>query len=195
MNNTEIKEALYQLNATMLSLEDEYVENGGEVTESTEAKEQIISNLKEMLTGEGIDSLGRWLAAKEDEVKRYKAEKDAATRRMNAANRTIDFIKYMVNIVLTKTEMEKAKGSFYSFTPTISVKIEVDKDILKTIYSAKVEEAIRSAHIPCYVGVTLTASSKAAEEFGVVEGDEQIFSKVSTPSCRFVKPRETKTKE
>lgn len=189
MNNTDIKNALYQFNATMYSLEEEYIENGGEVTESTEQKEQIISDLKEMLTGEGIDSLGRWLASKEDEIKRLKAEKDAATRKINAANNTIDYIKFMVNQVLTETGTEKAKGTFYSFTPTTSVKTEVDKELLKAFYEEKVKDALVQAHIPAYVGVTLTASATKAKELGVVDGDEGLFSETATPSVRFTKPR------
>lgn len=192
MNNTDIKNALYQFNETMYSLEEEYYENGGEVTESTEQKEMLISELKEMLVGEGIDSLGRWLASKEDEIKRLKAEKDAATRKINAANNTIDYIKYMVNQVLTETGTEKAKGTFYSFTPTTSVKTDVDKELLKVSYEERVKDALVQAHIPAYIGVTITASATKAKELGVVEGDEELFTETHTPSCRFTKPRAKK---
>lgn len=192
MNNTEIKEALSQFGALMMAREDAYMENGGEVTEETEAIEETMGILKELLTGEGIDSLGRWLAVKQDEIKRLKAEKDSVTRQINAANGTVDYIKYMVNKVLTMTETDKAKGTCYSFTPTMSVKTDVDKELLKLNYQGKVNEAIRSAGIPDYIGFSLTASATAAELSGVAEGDEGLFSKSSTPSCRFTKPKESK---
>jgi uncharacterized protein YxeA len=74
-------------------------------------------------------------------------------------------------------------------TTTISTKTEVDKDVLKALYADKVEEAIREAHVPAYVGVTLTASSTKAADLGVVEGDEEIFVTTEKPTIRFTKPR------
>ena len=40
--------------------------------------------------------------------------------------------------------------------------------------------------------LSLTASSTKAAEFGVVEGDEEIFHTTETPSVRFTKPRASK---
>lgn len=195
MNNTDIKNALSAFNQTMIALEDAYMENGGEITEETESMENTISDLKELLTGEGIDSLGRWLANQEEKVKVLKAEKDSISRQINAANSTIDYIKFMVNKVLTETGTDKAKGTLYSFTPSISKTTKADKEVLTALYSAKIEEAIRSAHVPPYIGVSLTASSSIAETFGLVEGDEELFHTTETPSCRFTKPRATKKSE
>ena len=192
MNNTEIREALSKLQQMEYFLEEEYENNGGEVNDYTEQQEASIAALRELLTTEGVDSLGRWLKAKEDEIKALKAEKDAVTRKINAVNNTIDYIKTQVNLLMTQTGVEKVKGTFYSFAPTTSVKTEVDKEFLKTIYADRIEEAIRAAHIPAYVDVTLTASSTKAAELGIVEGDEEIFHTTEKPSVRFTKPRASK---
>lgn len=188
-----MSQVLANLDQAVNSLEELYIEGGGEITEETEHMEEHISGLKELLTKDGIDLLGAWLKAKEDRKKSLKAERDYITRQMAAIDETIDFIKGKVNQVMVATGQDKIKGDRgYSFAATTSVKTEVDKDILKTIYADRIEEAIRTAHIPAYVGVTLTASSTKAAEFGVVEGDEEIFHTTETPSVRFTKPRASK---
>ena len=193
MDYKEMNQVLANLDQAVNSLEELYIEGGGEITEETEQMEEHISGLKELLTKDGIDLLGAWLKAKEDRKKSLKAERDFITRQMAAIDETIEFIKGKVNQVMVATGQDKIKGDRgYSFAATTSVKTEVDKDVLKTIYADRIEEAIRTAHIPAYVGVTLTASSTKAAEFGVVEGDEEIFHTTKTPSVRFTKPRASK---
>ena len=193
MDYKEMNQILADLDQAISSLEELYIEGGGEITEETEQMEEHISGLKELLTKDGIDLLGAWLKAKEDRKKSLKAERDFITRQMAAIDETIEFIKGKVNQVMVATGQDKIKGDRgYSFAATTSVKTEVDKDVLKTIYADRIEEAIRTAHIPAYVGVTLTASSTKAAEFGVVEGDEEIFHTTETPSVRFTKPRASK---
>ena len=193
MDYKEMNQVLATLDQATIALEETYIENEGEITEETEQMEQEISGLQELLTTEGIDLLGGWLKAKEDKKKSLKAEKDYITRQMAAIDKTIEFIKVKMNQVMSATGIEKIKGDRgYSFTATTSVKTEVDKDVLKTIYADRIEEAIRAAHIPAYVGVTLTASSSTANAVGLVEGDEEIFHTTSTPSVRFTKPRASK---
>lgn len=193
MNYSELKKVLADLDQAMATLEEIYIENEGEVTEETEQMETQVSGLKELLTTDGIDLLGAWLKSKEDKKKSLKAEKDYITRQMAAVDDTIDFIKTQVNHVLVSTGQEKVKGDRgYSFAATTSVKTEVDKDVLKALYADKVEEAIRAAHVPAYIGVTLTASSTKATDLGVVEGDEDIFVTTEKPSVRFTKPRASK---
>ena len=193
MNNKEINSLIESLNASMWAFENYMVENDAVCDEASDQMEERIGILKELLTTEGIDSLGRWLKAKEDEIKSLKAEKDYITRKINAATGTIDYIKTQMNKILTAAQMEEIKGANgYKFQVTTSTKTEVDKDVLKTIYADRIEEAIRAAHIPAYVGVTLTASSTKAAEFGIVEGDEEIFHTTEKPSVRFTKPRASK---
>ena len=188
-----MNQVLADLDQATHTLEDLYIEGEGEVTEETEHLEEQISGLKELLTHDGIDLLGGWLKAKEDRKKSLKAEKDYITRQMSAIDETIEFIKSKINQILVATGQEKVKGSRgYSFATTTSVKTEVDKDILRSLYADKVEEAIRAAHVPAYIGVSLTASATRANLFGVNEGDEEIFHTTETPSVRFTKPRESK---
>lgn len=195
MTTIEIRNALNALQEMEYLLDQEYENNGGEVTDITEHQEQSISALKDLLTTDGVDSLGRWLKSKEDEIKALKAEKDAVTRKINSVNNTIDYIKTQINLLMTQTGMEKVKGTFYSFTPMMSVKTDVDKELLKAVYEDKVKKALVMAHIPAYVGVSLTASASKAKEFGIEEGDEELFNETSTPSVRFGKPRASKEAE
>ena len=193
MDYKEMNQVLANLDQVTIALEETYMENEGEITEETEQMEQEISGLQELLTTEGIDLLGGWLKAKEDKKKSLKAEKDYITRQMAAIDETIDFIKDKVTEVMKATGQEKIKGDRgYSFTTTHSVKTDVDKDILKALYADKVEEAIRAAHIPAYVGVSLTASSTKANELGVLEGDEEIFSTTEKDTVTFRKPKASK---
>ena len=193
MDYKELNQALATLDQATIALEENYMENEGEITEETEQMEQEISGLHELLTTEGIDLLGGWLKAKEDKKKSLKAEKDYITRQISAIDEIIDFIKDKVTEVMKATGQDKIKGDRgYSFTATHSVKTDVDKDVLKALYADKVEEAIRAAHIPAYVGVSLTASSTKANELGVLEGDEEIFSTTEKDTVTFRKPKASK---
>ena len=193
MDYKEMNQVLATLDQATIALEETYMENEGEITEETEQMEQEISGLQELLTTEGIDLLGGWLKAKEDKKKSLKAEKDYITRQMAAIDETIDFIKDKVTEVMKATGQEKIKGDRgYSFTTTHSVKTDVDKDVLKALYADKVEEAIRAAHIPAYISVSLTASSTKANELGVLEGDEEIFSTTEKDTVTFRKPKASK---
>ena len=193
MDYKELNQVLATLDQATIALEETYMENEGEITEETEQMEQEISGLQELLTTEGIDLLGGWLKAKEDKKKSLKAEKDYITRQMSAIDETIDFIKDKITQVMKATGQEKIKGDRgYSFTSSHSLNTEVDKDVLKALYADKVEEAIRAAHIPAYVGVSLTASSTKANELGVLEGDEEIFSSTEKDTVTFRKPNASK---
>lgn len=190
MDYKELQQALSQLEEVMNNLEELYILNEGECTEESERMEVEVDTLKELLSGDGIDMLGRWLKSKEDKKKSLKAEKDYLTRQMASIDKGIEYIKSMINKVMVTTGLEKVKGDRgYSFATTTSTKTDINKDVLKALYADKVEEAIRSAHIPAYVGVSLTASSTKATELGVVEGDEDIFVTMSKPSVRFGKPK------
>ena len=190
MDYKELQQALSQLEEVMNNLEELYILNEGECTEESERMEVEVDTPKGLLSGDGIDMLGRWLKSKEDRKKSLKAEKDYITRQMASIDKGIEYIKSMINKVMVATGLEKVKGDRgYSFATTTSTKTDINKDVLKALYADKVEEAIRSAHIPAYVGVTLTASSTKATELGVVEGDEDIFVTMSKPSVRFGKPK------
>ena len=189
MNNKEINAALAALEQATFLLEEEYMDNGGEVTEVTMAHEEQIESLKAILESEGIDSLGRWLKSKEDLIKTLKAERDAINRQIKKTEEGIDYIKTQLYIVINALGKEKVKGTLYSFTPTMSVKTEVDKEMLKEKYMDMATEAFRSI-LPPWVTFTLGASVKAVPED--MEFLPLEFKTCETPSCRFTKPRAKK---
>ena len=182
----ELQDRLARIARLSYTLEDKYIENDGEVTEETENMEAEIADLRELLAGEGIDLLGRWLKSKEDELKTYKAEKEAAARRAASVQNTIDFIKAKITEVMKATGQEKAKGMFYSFTKTVSNTTKVDTDLLNEMYQALAERAIRAAGVPEYVTMKLDAKVSLVPEG---EATPYIFTTTSKDTVRFTKPR------
>ena len=63
MNNKEIANAIADLCRATNTLEELYIENGGEVTEEAAEKEEQIEAIKALLTGEGIDELNAAIAS------------------------------------------------------------------------------------------------------------------------------------
>lgn len=192
MKVQEIETAIAALNALKWSLEQEYMDNGGEVTEQTIASEEQIETMKSLLSSEGVDSLGRWMKSVEDETKSFKAERDFVNRRIKANDNLLEYIKGLVNRVLVATEQEKVKGTFYSFTATTSETTSVDKDALNKKYLEAVENKLRGGKnpvIPADVTITLGASIK-----NVPDGAEipAYYLHNSKPSVRFTKPRASK---
>lgn len=193
MNNKEINSLIESLNASMCAFENYMVENDGVCDEASDQMEEQIGILKELLTTEGIDSLGRWLKAKEDEIKSLKAEKDYITRKINAATGTIDYIKTQMNKILTAAQMQEIKGANgYKFQVTTSTKTEVDKEILKELFLDKVEKKLRGGKnpvIPADVTFSLGASVSLVPEGAVLPS---YYIRTSSPSCKFTKPRASK---
>ena len=194
MNARDIKDLMAMLSEATERQEALYIENEGEITAETEDMDAEIDAIKELLTTEGIDSLGSWLRAKEDEKKRYKAEKDYVTRKINATDKSIDYIKSLINQVMRETGVEKVKGELgYSFQTYTSDTTTVNKPNLFAKYEERLIDAMAKAGIPAYVTATLNASSSIARELGLQEGDEGIFERHLTPTVKFGKPRASKT--
>ena len=193
MNNKEINSMIESLNASMWAFENYMVENDGVCDEASDQMEEQIGILKDLLTTEGIDSLGRWLKAKEDEIKSLKAEKDYITRKINAATGTIDYIKSQMYKLLKASGMEEIKGANgYKFQVTTSIKTEVDKEILKELFLDKVEKKLRGGKnpvIPADVTFSLGASVSLVPEGAVLPS---YYTRTSSPSCKFSKPRASK---
>lgn len=190
MNNKEITNAIADLYRATNTLEELYIENGGEVTEEAAEKEEQIEAIKALMTGEGIDSLGRWLAGKEQEKSLLKAEKAALDRRIKAVDGTIDYIKYQVGQVLRATGCEKAKGLAYSFAQATSTKNSVNQEALEATFFETAEHAVRLAGIPTWVGIQLKANTT---ELNAAGGDALGFIETTTTeTCRFTKPRAAK---
>ena len=193
MTNKEITNAIAELYRTASTLEELYIENGGEITEETAEKEDQVEAIKTLLNGEGIDSLGRWMKAKEDERDTLKAEKAAIDRRLKAVNNTLDYIKFQVGQVLRATGCEKAKGLAYGFSVATSTKNAVNQEALDAAYLERAEAALRHALIPEYVHITLKATTT---ELNAAGGDALGFIETTTTeTCRFTKPRAVKEKD
>ena len=193
MNARDIKDLMAMLSEATERQEALYIENEGEITAETEEMDAEIDAIKKLLTTEGIDSLGSWLRAKEDEKKRYKAEKDYVTRKINATDKSIDYIKSLINQVMRETGVEKVKGELgYSFQTYTSDTTTVNKPNLFAKYEERLIDAMAKAGIPPYVTAALNASSSIAREVGLQEGDEAIFERHLTPTVKFGKPRASK---
>lgn len=187
MTNAEIQSLLDKLAEQARCLESAYIESEGEVTEEITIIEEQQAELKALLLEGGVDSLGRWLKLKTDEVATYKAEAAYANNKAKAAANTIEYIKFRIWELLQAAGVEQVKGDLgYSFKTSMSVKTEVDKDALETLYNDTAEKALRDAGIPVYVTFKLGASVSA-----VPEGEELpvVFNRSETPSVTFRKPR------
>lgn len=182
----ELQDTLARIARLSYDLEEKYIENDGEVTEETQNMEAEIADLQDLLSGDGIDMLGRWLKSKEDELKTFKAEKDAAARRVKSVENTIDFVKAKITEVLKATDQQKVKGVFYSFAQAVSKTTKVDDYLLNSLYLERAERAIREAGVPSYVTLKLDAKVSL-----VPEGEEtpEVFVTNEKSTVRFTKPR------
>ena len=185
----DIKDARAELDRLSVEWEDQMYENGGEVTEETENLEQQKNAISDLLAGEGIDLLGRIVKGKEDQIKTYKAEKDAITRRIKTLETSIDFFKSVITRVMHETGQTKAKGMLYGFTATESCTTKVDMELLNGRYLDLAEQAVRAAGVPDYVTIKLDAKVSL-----VPEGEDlpDLFEEIRKDTVRFSKPRATK---
>ena len=181
----EIQDSLSRLASLVEMRENRLIENEGEVTPDIEAIEAEIDFINSFLQGDGIDALGRWLTSKEDEVKRWKAEKAAADRRVKSAQNSVDFVKGKIAEVMVATGMDKAKGSFYSFTKYVSEKSSVNQEELDRAYLDMVTEAARKAGLPDYVDVQLKTTTSALKEAFAYD----LLDITTNDAVRFTKPR------
>lgn len=186
MNTQEIYEALDALRRAQDRLEEAYISNGGEATEETEAYEAEVEAIRSLITGDGVDSLGRWLKSKEDEKAAWKAEKAAADRRIKAVDKTIEYIKGTITHVMRETGIEKAKGKYYSFSAYDSTKTQVLTDMLDAEYLDLVTEAARNAGLPGCIDVALKTTATRLQS---AEGMGDFVLTDTTPSVKFTKPR------
>lgn len=186
MQYSQINEALGTIARITSELEDRYIENEGEVTAETEALEEQKAAVAELLNGEGVDSLGRWLKAKEDEKATYKAEKAAADRRIKSVDKTIDFIKTTIRQVMDATGKKRAKGAFYSFSSYDSKKTSFDAEALDGKWLGAVTEAARAAGLPASVDVALkTTATRLSEDADLAD----LVTVDESETVKFTKPR------
>lgn len=186
MDLQEIRTAISALTAASDYLETLYTESEGEVTDEIYTEEDRIAALRGLLEGDAIDSLGRWLKAKEDQAAAIKLEKDHLARMQKSVENTIAFVKGEISHVLAALGKDTVKGTSYGFKAYRSRKVEADKGILKERYQQLALDAIHGAGIPECVGLTLTASSSQ------VEGElPDFFNVTEEDTIKFNKPRKT----
>lgn len=188
MTTQQILDALNALTEHFRELEDAYVENGGEVTEETISMEDHIAEIQEMLLGGGVDSLGRWLKAKEDQKAALKDEKAKIDRMMKAADKSIDYIKQLVDTVLFSCGQEQAKGLLYSFKRTTSTTHTANTDLINERYLYKAAKAAHDAGLPEWVGISLKPVWSLVP--AGTETDE--FNTVTKQTVTFRKPAKSK---
>lgn len=177
------KELIANINRTKYELETALEENGGELTEELLAQADALEDMKALLAGEGIDDLGRWLKAVQDETAALKAEADAAARRLKNHKSYEEYIKFLIGQALDAIGAEKAKGNYYGFTRTTSTKSEIDYEAIEDAYGTMVEDL----GIPKWLHIQFKTSTKELREAG---GDALAFlEEDTTPALRFNKPR------
>ena len=191
MTYKDIKSAIDALGAISAELENAYIENGGEVTAETQELEGQIAAISDLLEGEGIDTLGRWLKSKEDEKATYKAEKAAAEARIKSIDKTIDFVKVAIGQVLRATGREKVKGAFYAFSQYTSTKTSYNAEKVDEDYLEAATEAARAAGLPGYIDVSLKTNATRIADWAKTHEDEGsgYLSVETSETCKFTKPR------
>ena len=187
MTAQEINETLRALSEHFAKLEETFVENGGEVTEETMSMEDTIGEMQDMLMGDGVDSIGRWLKAKEDQKTALKNEKARIDSMIKATDRTIDYIKRLIDTILFACGQEKVKGLLYSFARTVSTTHTANTELIEERYANKVEEVAQKAGLPAWLKIKLSPSFSLVPEG--VETDE--FTTHTENTVRFTKPRKT----
>ena len=157
----DIREALYRLKALQFALVNEYEENGGEITEETTKKEQMMESIKFMLENGGVDHLARVLNSVKSDIEDRKAEQEFLKRQQNKAEKFQEDVLECINIAMEELGEEKMKGEFgYSFTQHIASSTKPDNKLIKEMYYKEVERVIRESKVcPDHITFTLSASS------------------------------------
>ena len=188
MNTKEINETLRALSEHFAMLEEAFVENGGEITEETTSLEGMIADMQEMLMGDGVDSIGRWLKSKEDQKAALKAEKARIDSMIKATDRTIDYIKNLIDTILFACGHDQVKGMLYSFKRAVSTTHTPDTDLIEERYADKLEKVAKKAGLPVWLRVKISPSWSLVPEG--VETDE--FKTTTSNTVTFRKPSKVK---
>ena len=183
----DVRDAIYRLKAVQFALNNEYEENGGEVTESTMDKEQMIDTIKYMLENGGTDKLARLLNSVNADIEQYKNEQEYLKRQQKKCENFQEDILECVDIALRALGEEKIKGDFgYSFTQHIKSSTKPDQKLIREMFYKDVEKAIREAKVcPDHITFTLSASSSLLKEG---EDMPDYFTTTSRSRATFRKP-------
>lgn len=188
MKYKDIRASVHSLKAIQFALNNEYDENGGEVTESTADKEELKETIIYMLKNGGVDHLARVLNSVNADIDGYKAEQDFLKRQQRKSEGFREDILECINIALEELGEDKVKGEFgYSFTQHTASSTKPDNKLIKDMYYKEVEKVIReSGVVPEHITFTLSASSTLLKE-----GEEMPDYLVTTSRARatYRKPR------
>lgn len=192
----DIRDALYRLKALQVVLNNEYEENGGEVTESTISKEEMKDTILYMLENGGVDQLARLLNSVKADIDQYKDEQEFLKRQQKKLENFQEDILECINIAMESLGAEKMKSDFgYSFTQHIASSTKPDNKLIKDMFFRDVERAIREAKVcPDHITFTLSASSSLLKKG---EDMPDYFITTSRARATFRKPlkKEDTTKE
>lgn len=183
----DIRDAIYRLKAAQFALNNEYEENGGEVTESTISKEEMIDAIKYMLENGGTDKLARLLNSVKADIDQYKNEQAYLKRQQAKCENFQEDILECIDISMRALGKEKLKGDFgYSFTTHIASSTKPDQKLIRELFYKDVERAIREAKVcPDHITFTLSASSSLLKEG---EDMPDYFTTTSRSRATFRKP-------
>lgn len=194
MNYKDIRSALYELKAIQFSLNNEYEETGGEVTEVTEQKEQMAEAIRFMLKNGGVDHLARVLNSVKADIDQYKAEQEFLKRQQKKSEGFQEDILECINMAMEELGEEKMKGEFgYSFSQHVASSTKPDTKLIKELFYKDVEKAIRDAKVcPDHITFTLSASSSLLKEG---EDKPDYFTTTTRARAKYLKPRKSKEQE
>ena len=194
MTYKDIRSALYELKGIQFSLNNEYEENGGEVTDSTEQKEQMAEAIRYMLNNGGVDQLARLLNSVKADIDNYKAEQEFLKRQQKRSEGFQEDILECINMAMEELGEEKMKGDFgYSFTQHVASSTKPDTKLIKELFYKDVEKAIRDAHVcPEHITFTLSASSSLLKDG---EDMPDYFTTTSRARAAFRKPKKADDNE
>lgn len=194
MNYKDIRSALYKLKEIQFSLNNEYEENGGEVTDGTEQKEQMAEAIRFMLKNGGVDHLARVLNSVKADIDQYKAEQEFLKRQQKKSEGFQEDILECVNMAMEELGEEKMKGEFgYSFSQHVASSTKPDTKLIKELFYKDVEKAIRDAKVcPEHITFTLSASSSLLKDG---EDMPDYFTTTSRARATFRKPKKADSDE
>lgn len=190
------RELIDKIQRAKFDIEMALEENGGELTADVMAQYDTLEDMKAILAGEGIDDLGRWLKAVQDEGAALKAEADAAARRVKNNKRYEEYVKDVIGRAMDVLELptnaagdKVAKGQFYGFKRCTSTKSAVNSEALDNAYLPLINTGL--CHVlPSWLHVELKTTTTELRQAG---GDALAFLDENTaPALTFTKPRAAK---
>ena len=193
-NYRDVMQALHTLQEIQFALENEYEENEGEVTESTDYKEQMKEAILFMLENGGVDELARVLTSSKAKDEQYKIEQEFIKRQQKQNEKFQDDILEGINIALEFLGEEKIKGKLgYSFTQHVSSSTKPDNKLIKDLFYKDIERVIREAKVcPDHITFTLSASHSLLKKG---EDMPDYFTTTSRARATFRQPRTDKKKD